>query len=237
MADEGERLQKVLARLGVASRRGVEELIRQGRVEVDGEPAVLGMRLVGGEEVRVDGEPVVGTRSSVTYMLNKPRGVVSTASDERGRRTVVDLLPATPGLHPVGRLDRESEGLLLLTTDGDLTLRLTHPRYGHRKTYRVWCRQGSLPQAALARLLRGVELEDGPARAVEARALPEGCELVLGEGRKRQVRRMLAALGFDVTRLVRTRVGELDLGDLEPGRYRLLDEEEIEAALATGEQP
>ncbi|HEX7004424.1 MAG TPA: pseudouridine synthase [Trueperaceae bacterium] len=236
MADEGERLQKVLARLGVASRRGVEDLIRQGRVVVDGEPAQLGMRLSGAEEVRVDGRLVTGEARRVTYMLNKPRGILSTASDERGRRTVIDLLPPTPGLHPVGRLDKESEGLLLLTTDGELTLRLTHPRYGHRKTYRVWCRQGTVPTGALELLRRGVELEDGRARALEAVPLPDGCLLVLGEGRKRQVRRMLAAVGFEVSRLQRTRVGELELGNLEPGSYRLLSEEEIRAALASGDR-
>lgn len=235
MPEEGERLQKVLARIGVASRRGVEDLIRQGRIEVDGLPATLGMRLIGGEEVLVDGRPVADEQAAVTYMLNKPRGVISTARDERGRRTVLDLVPPTPGLHPVGRLDRDSEGLLLLTTDGELTLRLTHPRYGHRKTYLVWCEQGTVPSPVLRRLERGVELEDGSARVLEARGRPGGCRLVLGEGRKRQVRRMLAAVGFDVQRLVRTSIGELELGDLASGSFRELADEEIEAAQASGE--
>ena len=236
MADEGERLQKVLARLGVASRRGVEDLIRQGRVEVDGRPAELGMRLSGEEEVRVDGRPVEGEQKSVTFMLNKPPGVLSTARDERGRRNVLQLLPATPGLHPVGRLDRDSEGLLLLTTDGELTLRLTHPRYGHRKSYRVWCEQGTVPRQVLKRLERGVELEDGPARAIGVESRPGGCLLVLGEGRKRQVRRMLAAVGFDVSRLVRIAIGKLELGDLPAGEYRELSQAEIAAALTSGER-
>ena len=235
MAEEGDRLQKVLARLGVSSRRGVEELICQGRVTVGGRPAKLGMRVSGVEEILVDGQPVGDKAPAVTYMLNKPAGVLTTARDERGRKTVMDLLPEVPGLHPVGRLDRDSEGLLLLTTDGELTLRLTHPRYRHRKTYRVWCEPGTVNLKALRRFEQGVELEDGIARALEARPELGGCLLVLAEGRKRQVRRMLAAEGFDVTRLLRTHVGRLELGDLVPGSFRLLSDEEIEAALASGE--
>lgn len=232
MTEEGDRLQKFLARLGVASRRGVEELIRQGRVTVNGRPAQLGMRVKGGEEILVDGQAVGEMKAAATYMLNKPPGVLTTARDERGRKTVMDLVPAVPGLHPVGRLDLDSEGLLLLTTDGELTLRLTHPRYRHRKTYRVWCNQGTVHPEALRRFERGIELEDGISRALEARPEPGGCLLVLGEGRKRQVRRMLAAEGFEVTRLLRTRIGRLELGDLPPGSFRQLSHEEIESALA-----
>lgn len=226
----GERLQKVLARLGVASRRRVEEMIREGRVTVDGAPAQLGTRVASTEGVLVDGKPVAGPGEQVTIMLNKPRGVITTASDERGRRTVMELLPSVAGLHPVGRLDKDTEGLLLLTTDGELTLRLTHPRYGHGKTYRVWCARGTLPRQQLSRLRSGVELEDGPARAMAAKPKPGGCELVLGEGRKRQVRRMMAVVGCSVDRLVRTRVGSLELGELAPGEWRALSAEEIRAA-------
>ncbi|MEX2535532.1 MAG: pseudouridine synthase [Trueperaceae bacterium] len=231
MADDGVRLQKVLARLGVASRRGVEDLIRQGRVSVNGQPAELGMRITVQDAVKVDGQAVAAQAAAATYMLNKPPAVLTTVLDQRGRKTVMELVPRIPGLHPVGRLDRDSEGLLLLTTDGDLTLKLTHPRYQHRKTYRVWCEQGALSQAQVQRLRDGVDLEDGPAKAVEVRSEPEGCLLVLAEGRKRQVRRMLAAVGCDVLRLLRTKIGRLELGELPTGGWRQLEADEIDAAL------
>lgn len=223
MADEGERLQRFLARAGVASRRGAEELIRGGRVTVDGRVAELGRRVRAGEAVAVDGRPVAPGAEHRTFALHKPAGVVSTASDERGRRTVLQLLPAVPGLHPVGRLDRDSEGLLLLTTDGALTLRLTHPRYGQAKTYRVWCADGALAREDCRRLEQGLALDDGPARALRARPAPGGAVVVLGDGRKRQLRRMLDALGHPVTRLLRTHVGALALGELAPGAWRELD--------------
>lgn len=225
--DAGDRLQKVLARAGIASRRAAEELIRDGRVTVDGEVARIGQRVPRGSEVRVDGRQVATVRRHRTFMLHKPRGVVTTAKDERGRRTVLDLVPDVPALHSVGRLDRESEGLLLLTTDGDLTLRLTHPRYGHTKTYRIWTESGRLDGAALERLRRGLVLEDGPARALTARPAPGGAVLVLTEGRTHQVRRMIGAVGAKVVRLVRTHVGELALGDLEPGAFRELGEGDL----------
>jgi 23S rRNA pseudouridine2605 synthase len=233
-SSEGERLQKLLARLGVASRRGVEALIREGRVSVNDRPAELGMRVLPDDRIAVDGKLVTGEAKPVTLMLNKPPGVVTTASDERGRRTVMDLLPRIPGLHPIGRLDMQSEGLLLLTTDGELTLRLSHPRYGHRKSYRVWCRQGALPATVLERLRQGIELEDGQARAEEAEPRQGGCLLVLSEGRKRQVRRMLGAVGFDVSRLQRVAIGTLELGRLAPGEWRELSPSEIDQALAGG---
>ena len=224
----GERVQKVLARAGVASRRAAETLIGAGRVRIGGRVAVLGDRVGPGDELRVDGRIVRAAGPARTFMLYKPVGVVTTAADERGRRTVLDLLPEVPGLHPVGRLDRDSEGLLLLTTDGDLTLRLTHPRYGHAKTYRVWCRGGSPTAEALARLRAGVTLDDGPARAERVRAVPGGAELVLREGRKRQVRRMFAAIDAPVERLLRTHVGALSLGDLRPGAWRELGPADLE---------
>jgi 23S rRNA pseudouridine2605 synthase len=225
---EGERIQKTLARAGVASRRAAEELVRAGRVSIDGVRAELGQRVPPGAEVRVDGRAVAQPSSHRTFMLHKPRGVITTAKDERGRATALELLPDVPGLHTVGRLDRDSEGLLLATTDGELTLRLTHPRYGHTKTYRVWCAEGTLARETLAALRRGVTLDDGPARVLGARPAEGGAALTLAEGRKHQVRRMLAAVGHEVVRLVRTHVGGLPLGDLAPGAWRELTERDVE---------
>jgi 23S rRNA pseudouridine2605 synthase len=219
---QGERVQKVLARAGIASRRAAEALISAGRVRIDGRLAQLGDRLLPGQELQLDGRPVEAPPQPRTLALHKPAGVITSAADERGRRTVLDLVPAIPGLHPVGRLDRDTEGLLLLTTDGELTLRLTHPRFGHAKTYRAWCRGGTLPSAARAQLRRGLVLEDGPARAEHVRAAPGGVVLVLREGRNRQVRRMLEAVGAPALRLLRTHVGGLALGELEPGEWREL---------------
>lgn len=216
----------------MASRRKAEELIRSGRVLVNGQPVALGTRVHPGDSVQVDGRQLELERSSVTFMLNKPQGVLSSVTDDRGRKTVMDLLPDVPGLHPVGRLDLQSEGLLLLTNDGNLTLLLTHPRYGREKEYRVWCRQGTVNSRALQQLVSGVELDDGLARAVSARAMHDGCSVVLAEGRNRQVRRMLAAVGYDVTRLQRTRLGSLQLGNLPAGQYRQLSEAELMALRA-----
>ena len=224
---EPERLQRFLARAGIASRRKAEDLITAGRVSVDGVVAVLGQKVAPGQRVRLDGALVIGRTEHRTFALHKPAGVVTTAADERGRRTVLDLLPAVPGLHPVGRLDLDSEGLLLLTTDGALTDRLTHPRYGHAKTYRVWCEGGALPRAACRRLEAGVELDDGPARALRARPAPGGAVVELGDGRKRQVRRMFDAVGHPVQRLLRTHVGGLALGDLPVGGHRELGPEDL----------
>jgi 23S rRNA pseudouridine2605 synthase len=225
---EGERIQKILSRAGVASRRAAEDLVREGRVTIAGELAVVGQRVPPGAEVRVDGSVVRVRAERRTFALHKPRGVVSSAKDERGRRTVLDLLPDVPGLHPVGRLDRESEGLLIATTDGDLTLRLTHPRYGHTKTYRIWSERGRLDAEALARLRTGVVLEDGPARALSAKAIEGGAVIVLAEGRNHQVRRMLGALGHHVVRLLRTHVGGYALGDLPPGAWVELTPKDVE---------
>lgn len=219
----GERLQKVLARAGVASRRKAEELIEAGRVTVDGEVAELGRRVGPGAVVAVDGVPIAPVGRHVTYLLHKPAGFLSAVSDDRGRPTVMSLVPPHPGLHPVGRLDLDSEGMLLLTSDGDLTFALTHPSHGHDKTYRVWCERGRLGADVCARLESGVELEDGPARAVRARPVSGGAEIVLHDGRKRQVRRMVEAVGERVERLVRIRIGDLALGDLPAGGYRRLD--------------
>jgi 23S rRNA pseudouridine2605 synthase len=222
-------VQKVLARAGLASRRKAEALIAQGRVRVNGRIAQLGTRVSPDDEVTVDGRPIGADERRVTFAFYKPRGVLSSVGDDRGRKTVIDFFPPIPGLHPVGRLDLESEGLLLLTNDGELTNRLTHPSYGHEKVYRVWSAQGTLGAGELQALERGVELDDGPARAVVAKVAEGGCRLVLSEGRKRQVRRMLAAVGHRVERLKRERIGKLELGELQPGEYRELTAEEVEA--------
>jgi 23S rRNA pseudouridine2605 synthase len=222
-----KRLQKYLARAGIASRRKAEELISSGRVTVNGKVAELGSKVQDGDEVRLDGKRVEKMAETITYMLNKPAGYVTTSEDEMGRQTALELLPNTPGLHSVGRLDMDSEGLLLFTTDGDLTLRLTHPRFEHEKEYRVWCKEGEVQAGELSILERGLELDDGPAKAIVAKRAEGGCKLVLGEGRNRQVRRMLAKVGYSVTRLVRTRVSRLELGDLPSGQYRQLSAEEL----------
>lgn len=225
---EGERLQKRLARAGAAtSRRKAEELIRAGRVTVNGRTATLGQRAAAHDDVRVDGRLVQAPAEHATYLLHKPPGVVTTRSDPQGRPTVMKLVPDAPGLHPVGRLDLESEGLLLLTTDGELTLRLTHPRYRHPKRYRVWCAEGTVDARTLSALRRGVDLEDGPARADEAQPAEGGAILVVHEGRQRMVRRMLAAVGYRVTRLLRTHLADLSLGDLPRGAWRRVEGEEL----------
>ena len=219
-----ERLQKLLARAGTASRRHAEELIRAGRVSLNGQVAILGNRADETDDVRVDGRRLhLSPASHTTLALYKPRGVVTSASDDLGRAGVLDKLPPIAGLHPVGRLDRDSEGLLLLTTNGDLTLRLTHPRYGHEKEYRVWTGE-EVTDDQLHRLESGVELPDGPTAPAQVRRAEAGLFITLTEGRNRQVRRMLEALGLTVTRLVRVRFGGLFLGDLEPGEYGTLSE-------------
>lgn len=226
---EGDRLQKLLARAGEASsRRKAEGLVSSGRVTVNGRVATLGQRARPQDEVRLDGRIVRAPTRHATYLLHKPVGVLSTRDDPQGRRTVMSLVPDAPGLHPVGRLDMDSEGLLLLTTDGELTLRLTHPRYQHPKRYRVWCADGRVDARALARLRAGVRLEDGPARADAAEPAPGGAVLVLHEGRQRIVRRMLAAVGHRVTRLLRTHFAGLALGQLPPGEWRKMSQGEVE---------
>lgn len=218
---EGDRVQKWLARAGAApSRRKAEGLIAAGRVTVDGRTVSLGDRVPAGGEVRLDGRIVAPPATGRVLLLHKPAGVVTTVRDPQGRPTVMDLVPAVAGLHPVGRLDLDSEGLLLLTDDGALTQRLTHPSFEHRKRYRVWCRGGTPDGAALERLSRGVELDDGPARADRVRAADGGAWIDLHEGRTRQVRRMFDAVGWPVERLLRTRVGPVQLGDLPAGAWR-----------------
>ena len=228
------RLQKVMADRGVASRRAAEELISEGRVRVDGEViTTLGTRVAEDARIEVDGRPVAGPSAHRYVLLNKPVGIVSTAHDEHGRRTVVDHVSARERLYPVGRLDTDSEGLLLLTNDGTWAERVLHPRYGHEREYDVAV-EGDLTDEALARLQRGVPLEEGVARAVRiaVRSRSRGrsrLSLVLLTGWKRQVRRMCLAVGLKVTRLVRVRMGPLELGRLRPGEFRDLTKREVHA--------
>lgn len=221
-----ERLQKVLARAGVASRRKAEALIVAGRVTINGQPAKLGAKVAAGDEVQIDGRQL-RPPATVTYAYHKPVGEICSVSDERGRRTVLDSLPRLAGLHPIGRLDQDSEGLLLITNDGALTQQLTHPRFGHEKEYRLWCAEGTVAATALEQLRQGVVLDDGPAAALRARAAPGGCIVVLGEGRKRQLKRMLAAVGYRVLRLQRTRIAGLTLAGLALGQFRELSQLEL----------
>jgi 23S rRNA pseudouridine2605 synthase len=228
---EGERLQKVLARAGQGSRRACEELIAAGRVTVDGEIARLGRRIdVATARVEVDGILLPVAPDLVYYLLNKPGDVVTTAADTHGRRTVLDLVPARPRVFPVGRLDRATEGLLVLTNDGSLAQLLTHPSHGVEKEYVAEVEGGTPPAGALRALRQGVELDDGrTAPAVVGVLAPGVLRLVVHEGRNRQVRRMCDAIGHPVHRLVRTRIGPLRDTGLPPGRWRELTGREVRA--------
>jgi pseudouridine synthase len=227
-----ERLQKTLARAGYGSRRRAEELIEQGRVRVGRRVARLGDKVNPlSDRITVDEIPVPAHPDLRYFALNKPRGVTSTLRDRHAARPLTDLLPEGPRVFPVGRLDRESEGLLLLTNDGELANRLQHPRYRVEKEYLVQV-EGRIPRAVLRRLTEGVELEDGMASAVRAREVQrvEGktaVAIVMAEGRKRVVRRMMAALGHPVRRLLRVRIGPVALSGLRPGDLRPLTQEEI----------
>ena len=225
---EGERLQKLLARVGIGSRRLCEDLIAEGRVLVDGETAVLGRRVDPETAlIEVDGAPVGVRPDLVHYVLNKPAGVVTTADDPQGRPTVVGLVPNEPRVFPVGRLDVDTEGLLLLTNDGELAHRLTHPSYGVEKEY-VAEVAGLPTRAVLRRLREGVELDDGPTAPARATLVdPSVVRLTIHEGRNRQVRRMCEAVGHSVVRLVRTRIGPLADRSLAPGAWRELTGDEV----------
>lgn len=227
---EGQRLQKVLAAAGLGSRRACEVLIEEERVTVNGEVAVLGRRVdPETDRIEVDGLRVPVRPGLVTYLLNKPKGVVSTASDPQGRPTVVALVPAEPRVFPVGRLDADTEGLLLLTNDGDLAHRLTHPSFGVDKEYLAQV-DGNPSPAVLRRLREGVDLDDGRTAPAKANLVAPGViGLVIHEGRNRQVRRMCEAVGHPVRRLVRTRIGPLAERRLKPGEWRVLELEEVRA--------
>lgn len=230
-----ERLQRALARAGLGSRRACEELIVQGRVTVDGRLSTLGDKVEGGaQDVRVDGARVNLDPNMRYYALHKPPGVVTTMHDPQGRKDIRAFLPeGAPRVVPVGRLDRDSEGLLILTNDGGLANRLMHPGFHVEKEYLADV-EGSPTPRHLARIRAGVELDDGPARAKAARIVATSGErgairVVVTEGRKREVRRLLAAVGLPVSRLVRLRVGPVKLGALKPGAWRELSHEELRA--------
>lgn len=235
-----QRVQKALAAAGVASRRVCEEMIEDGRILVNGRVATLGDKVDPDvDELRVDGAVVSIDRSRRTVLLNKPVGVISTADDTHGRTTVVDLVGADERLYPVGRLDADSEGLILLTNDGGLTQRLTHPSYGVEKEYLVSV-EGTVRPGELRTLRQGVELDDGVTSTAKVSQLSPGLlRIVIHEGRNRQIRRMCDAVGHPVTRLVRTRIGPLTDSALQPGEWRDLDRaevREIEAAVAAASQ-
>ncbi|HEY7660384.1 MAG TPA: pseudouridine synthase [Actinomycetota bacterium] len=229
-----ERLQRSLARAGFGSRRACEELIESGRVLVNGRTAELGDRVdPATDEVSVDGRKVSVDPALRYLVLHKPRGVTTTMRDPHAERDLTRLLPSGPRVFPVGRLDRDTEGLLVLTNDGDLAHRLAHPRFGVEKEYLAEV-DGQPSNRRLAALRRGVELDDGVARAVEARTVGgsgrrAAVRVVMAEGRKREVRRMLDAVGLPVRRLVRTRVGPVRLGRLRPGETRELTPDEVRA--------
>jgi 23S rRNA pseudouridine2605 synthase len=226
---DSERLQKVLARAGLGSRRACEELIVAGRVTVDGDVARLGQRIdTATARVEIDGNLIPVAADLVYYLLNKPDGVVTTADDPQGRPTVVELVPTEPRVFPVGRLDRHTEGLLIMTNDGALAQLLTHPSHGVAKEYVAEVEGGTPAPGALRALRQGVELDDGPTAPAEVGVLAEGVlRLVIHEGRNRQVRRMCDAIGHPVQRLVRTRIGPVRDTRLAPGRWRALSAQEV----------
>lgn len=243
MPSEGERLQKVMARAGIASRRASEAMIVAGRVSVNGERVTeLGTKVdPSTDHITVDGKALTAAEPSCYMALFKPAGYISSSSDPHGGRLAMDLVPASPRVCPVGRLDRDSEGLMLLTNDGELALRLSHPRYEQEKEYRVLVNR-PLSVQDVARLRQGIDLPDKarPARATvlslatgwswRGEPVPSGHRwigLVLREGHKREIREMLAQLGVDVHRLIRVRIGTAELGSLEPGEHRHLTTEEI----------
>ena len=225
------RLAKFLAHAGVASRRGAEDIVRAGRVTVGGEVVTDPARDVDAtNRVAVDGRGLRGAEERTVYLVNKPRGVVSTAKDTHGRPTVVSLVRGERArLYPVGRLDADTTGLILLTNDGDLANQLTHPRFQVPKTYIVEVTGGFVPEARLRRLREGVDHDDGKTAPPQVRQLSPGVlQITIREGRKRQVRRMIEAVGRRVMDLRRVRFGPLGLGDLPPGKVRKLTAVEVE---------
>ena len=220
------RLNAYLARAGIASRRGADDLIKEGRVKVNDEPGELNTYVHHGDRVEVDGEPIAAQK--LTYvLLHKPAGTVTTARDPQSRPTVVQLVDVPERVVPVGRLDANTTGALLLTNDGPLSHRLAHPRYGIEKVYEVQV-EGEPEAAALRRLAEGVELDDGRTAPAKARLLgPSLLELTLHEGRKHQVKRMCEAVGHPVQRLHRSCYAGLTLEGLEPGRWRELEPSEV----------
>ena len=238
MDERGERIQKVLARAGVGSRRAVEELVAAGRIRVNKKAAHLGQRIdPSKDKVEVDGSFVPLDPALVYYLLNKPSGIVTTTSDPEGRPTVLDVVDLEVRVWPVGRLDIDTEGALVLTNDGELTNRLTHPSLGVPKTYLAEVR-GAVKTRTLKQLARGIDLEDGPTGPatvgiVDRMAATTLVEITIAEGRNRQVRRMFDAVGHPVVRLARIAIGPVTLGRLKPGTYRRLSPAEVGALFGT----
>jgi 23S rRNA pseudouridine2605 synthase len=226
------RLAKFLAHAGVASRRGAEEIVRAGRVSIAGEVVTDPARDVDADSgVAVDGRFLEGEEERMVFVVNKPRGVLSTARDTHGRKTVVDLVPARGArLYPVGRLDADSSGLILVTNDGDLAQRLTHPSFEVPRVYRATVHPSPVPETALRALREGVDLDDGRTAPAKVRQLKAGVlELTIHEGRNHQVKRMCEAVGHRVRTLTRVRFGQLRLDDLPEGSHRRLKQAEVEA--------
>jgi 23S rRNA pseudouridine2605 synthase len=227
-----ERLQKILAQAGYGSRRACEAMIVEGRVRIDGRVAIIGEQASTESVITLDGTRIRQAEAHRYIALYKPRNVISSADDPVGRRTVRDLVPESGHLYPVGRLDWDSEGLVLMTNDGDLANHLTHPRYGHTKEYRVLVARRPAGEQ-LETWRRGIVLADGhrsaPAQVRVEASAGKGAWLrvIMGEGRKRQIRETAALLGLPVVRIVRVRISSLNLGGLKPGEFRHLAEEEI----------
>ena len=224
----GDRLQKIISQAGIGSRRVAEEMILEGRVAVNGIVAKLGDRArIGTDLVEVDRVPVMIDPRRVYWLLHKPVGVVSTTKDTHGRPVVTDLVPADPRVYPVGRLDADSEGLIILTNDGDFAMRLTHPRFKVDKEYLVSLDK-PVGRETLSKLARGVLLDDGPtAPATLTQLSPTLVRIVIREGRNRQIRRMFELFSFQVVRLVRTRIGPVSDQRLGVGSYRALTQAEL----------
>lgn len=229
-----ERLQKILARAGYGSRRSCEVLITAGRVRVNGEPATLGMKAdPAKDKIELDGKPIAPTEPLVYIALYKPRGVLSSMKSPDPRPTLQELVQIPEQVYPVGRLDIESEGLILLTNDGDLTNRLTHPRYGHEKEYQVLVAQHP-DEEQLATWRRGVVLEDGyrtasaKVRFVSFKGKGAWLRVTMREGRKRQIREIGTRLGLPVVKIIRKRISSLQLGTLKPRQWRYLKPKEID---------
>ena len=230
------RLAKYIAHAGIASRRAAEELIRDGRVRVDGvtitDPA---RETTDDNAVEVDGQRIATDTTLVVYAVHKPLGVVSTASDPQGRPTVVSLVPSASRLYPVGRLDIDTTGLILLTNDGELAHRLTHPSFEVAKTYIATVRNPPIRDPTVKLLSEGVVLEDGRTAPAGVRRLkPDTIELTIREGRNRQIKRMLEEVGHRVRTLRRTRFGPLELGNLKPGAYRKLTDRQVDELRRAG---
>ncbi len=231
-AENPMRIQKLLANSGLGSRRTIEEMIVAGRIFINGEQAKLGDRASSSDEITIDSHNVDLKVEYHTYLLNKPLGVISTSSDENNRQTVVDLIESNLRLFPIGRLDADTTGLILITNDGDLTYKLTHPKFGVEKRY-IAQLKGEIDEKAIETLRSGVELEDGITAPCKVRLLGSKSgesliEIIIHEGRNRQIRRMAEAVGFPVITLTRTKIANLEDKKLKPGSYRELTLSEIQ---------